>query len=82
MASFYRRLSLAAVGLQSCERAVEDVGKPMMIAARENMVNLVAAMTREWEVATHNATLAARQVHSPTRLFLYFSFIIFLILFF
>ncbi|BDA47113.1 probable NFX1-type zinc finger-containing protein 1 at C-terminar half [Coccomyxa sp. Obi] len=46
---------------QSCERAVEDVGKPMMIAARENMVNLVAAMTREWEVATHNATLAAQQ---------------------
>ncbi|CAL8471736.1 g11278 [Coccomyxa elongata] len=46
---------------QSCERAVEDVGKPMMIVARENMVNLVAAMTREWEVATHNATLAAQQ---------------------
>ena len=49
---------------QSCERAVEDVGKPMIIAARENMVNLVAAMTREWEVATHNATLAAQQVRS------------------
>lgn len=61
------------VGLQSCERAVEDVGKPMMIAARENMVNLVAAMTREWEVATHNATLAAQQVHACPFLYVGFS---------
>ncbi len=48
--------------LQSCERGVEDVGQPLLIAGRENMARLVAAMTREWEVATHNATLAAQQV--------------------
>lgn len=45
----------------------------MMIAARENMVNLVAAMTREWEVATHNATLAAQQVRACPSLYLGFS---------
>ena len=52
----------ASALLQSCERGVEDVGQPLLIAGRENMARLVAAMTREWEVATHNVTLAAQQV--------------------
>lgn len=41
-----------------------DVGQPLLIAGRENMAPLVAAMTREWEVATHNATMAAKQVRA------------------
>jgi hypothetical protein len=40
------------------------VGQPLLIAGRENMAPLVAAMTREWEVATHNATMAAKQVRA------------------
>ena len=44
---------------QSCERPLEDVGQPLLIAGVENMAPLVAAMTREWEIATHNAALLA-----------------------
>lgn len=48
--------------VQSCERLVEEVGQPLAIAGVDNMARLVSAMTREWEIATHNATMAAAQV--------------------
>ena len=56
----------AALGiLQGCERPLEDTGLPLMIAGVENMGPLVAAMTREWEVAMHNATVAAIPKPAP-----------------
>ena len=41
-------------------------GSPLAIAGVENMMPLVDAMTREWQAAMHNATLAALAASKPT----------------
>ena len=51
--------------VQGCERQLEETGLPLTIAGVENMGPLVAAMTREWEVAMHNATVAALPKPAP-----------------
>lgn len=52
--------------LQSCTRKPEEQpGAPLAIAGVENMGRLVAAITHEWEVATHNATMAALREAEP-----------------
>ena len=46
--------------LQSCTRKPEQQPRPpLVVAGVEHMGQLMMAMTREWEVATHNTTMAA-----------------------
>lgn len=46
--------------LQSSTRKPEQQPRPpLAVAGVEHMGQLVTAMSREWEVATHNATMAA-----------------------
>ena len=50
--------------VQSCERPVGEVGEPHVVPSLQAMAQLLGAMTAEWEIATHNATmvqLAAQQ---------------------
>ena len=52
--------------LQSCSRKPEQQsGAPLLVAGVEGMGHLVSAMQREWEVATHNATMAALAKAQP-----------------
>ena len=51
--------SLTSVSVQDCQRPLTEVGQPMVIAGLQQMGSLVAAMAAEWEMAAHNATLAA-----------------------
>ncbi|CAK0785152.1 hypothetical protein CVIRNUC_008358 [Coccomyxa viridis] len=51
---------------QSCSRKPEQQsGAPLLVAGVEGMSHLVSAMQREWEVATHNATMAALAKAQP-----------------
>ena len=52
--------------LQSCSRKPEQQpGAPLLVTGVEGMSHLVSAMQREWEVATHNATMAALAKAQP-----------------
>lgn len=63
-----KKRGLKADALQNCKRPMSDVGKATLVGGLSQMLALVAAMTKEWEVAVHNATLAQyaqQQVELP-----------------